>query len=98
MDRSVTLAGHYSQSVVGCGTECWRSWVVDRRTGAIIDVPYSDNEAELIDDVRGRRDSDVVEVIYGPSGGTASECRARSFRLRGTRFRALGGYSPVRCP
>src|SRR4051812_18248452 len=52
-DRGVTLAGHYSQSVVGCGTECWANWVIDRWTGAIIDVPYSDNEAELIDDVRG---------------------------------------------
>jgi hypothetical protein len=98
MDRSVTLAGHYSQSVVGCGTECWRSWVVDRRTGAIIDVPYSDSEGELIADVRGRRESDLVEVIYVPGGEATGACRARNYRLRGTRFAALGGYFPARCP
>ena len=98
MDRGVTLAGHYSQSVVGCGTECWSNWVVDRRTGAIIDVPYSGNEAELIEDVQGRRDSDVVEVIYAPRGQATGPCRARNFRLRGTGFTALGGYFPVPCP
>jgi hypothetical protein len=98
MDRGITLAGHYSQSIVGCGTECWSNWVVDRRTGAIIDVPYSGNEAELIEDVQGRRDSDVVQVIYAPRGEATGPCRARNFRLRGTRFTELGGYFPVRCP
>jgi len=98
MDRGVTLAGHYSQSVVGCGTECWSNWVVDRRTGAIIGVPDSDSDAELIDDVQGRRDSDVVEMIYAPRGDATGPCRARNFRLRGTRFTALGGYFPVPCP
>jgi hypothetical protein len=98
MDPAITLAGHYSQAIVGCGTECWRSWVVDRRTGAIIDVPLSDGEAELIADVRGRRDSDVVEVIYVPRDEATGGCRARNFRLRGTRFTALGGYFPAHCP
>ena len=98
MDRGVTLAGHYSQSIVGCGTECWSNWVVDRRTGAIIHVPYSGDEAELIEDVQGRRDSDVVEVIYAPRGEATGPCRARNFRLRGNKFTAMGGYFPVPCP
>ena len=98
MDRSVTLAGHYSRSVVPCGTECWSTMVVDRRTGAIIDVPDSNNEAELVVDVRGRRNSDVVEVIYGRAVERIATCRARSFRLRGTRFTPIGGYSSARCP
>lgn len=98
MDRTVTIAGHYSQSVVGCGTECWASWVVDRRTGAIIDVPASSSDVELVYDVRGRRDTNMVEVIYGPRGEATRGCRARTYRLRGTRFTAIGGYSPVRCP
>jgi len=98
MDRSVTLAGHYSRSVVPCGTECWSATVVDRRTGAIIDVPESNNQTELIVDVRGRRDSDVVEVIYGRTVERTATCRARSFRLRGTRFTAIGRYSSARCP
>ena len=98
MEPNITIAGHYSQSVIGCGTACWSSWLVDRRTGAIIALPSSDSDTELIDNVRGSVNSDVVEVIYGATAGATDRCRARSFRLIGTRFTPLGGYSPIRCP
>jgi hypothetical protein len=99
-ERSVTIAGHYSQSIVGCGTGCVSFWIVDRRTGAIIDLPSGARDAEFVYDVRGRRDSDIIRVIFGtnPANDPTGVCRARSFRLRGTRFIAAGGISPARCP
>jgi hypothetical protein len=96
-DRTVTISGHYSQSAVGCGTGCMSFWIVDRRTGAIIEAPPSSREIEIVDDVRGRMDSDIVEIIYGRRDGVGN-CRARNYRLRGTRFTVLGGYFPTPCP
>jgi hypothetical protein len=100
MDRDVTLAGHYSQSVVGCGTGCISFWIVDRRTGAILGLPPGSREAEFVYEVRGRRDSDIIQVIFGssPTHEETAHCRARSFRLRGTRFTAMGDFSRARCP
>jgi len=99
-EPQATIAGHYSQAIVNCGTGCTVSWIVDRHTGAIIKVPLSSIGTEVVDDVRGRLDSDHVEVIYGPNPahGLTGPCRARSFRLRGTRFTAISGFSPARCP
>src|SRR4051812_24908111 len=99
-ERRVTLAGHYSQSIVGCGTGCVSFWIVDRRTGAIIDLPPGARDAEFVYDVRGRRDSDIIRVIFGtnPANDPTGVCRARSFRLRNTRFIAVGEFSPARCP
>jgi hypothetical protein len=96
----ITIAWHYSQAIVNCGTGCTVSWIVDRRTGAIIKVPLSSIDTEVVEDVRGRRDSERVEVIYGPDPNLDSTgpCRARSFRLHGTRFTPIGGFSPARCP
>jgi hypothetical protein len=100
-DRGVTLAGHYSQSIVGCGTGCISFWIVDRRTGATMDLPPGSRDAEFVYDVRGRRDSDIIQVIFGSSpthDELSSHCAARSYRLRGTRFTALGGFSRAPCP
>jgi hypothetical protein len=98
-EPQATIAGHYSLATVNCGTGCTVSWIVDRRTGAIIRVPLS-SIAMAVVDVRGRRDSDRVDVIYGPtpSLGRAGPCRARGFRLHGSRFTPIGRYSPARCP
>ena len=99
-ERRVTLAGHYSRSIVSCGTGCMSLWIVDRRTGAIIDLPAGTRDADFPYNVRGRMDSDIVQVIFGtnPVYDPTGVCRARSFRLRGTRFIAVGGFSPARCP
>ena len=99
MEPRVTIAGHYSQAIVNCGTGCTVFWIVDRRTGAIVEVPPSSIDTEAVDDVHGRRDSDRVVVIYGPNPalGLTGPCRARSFRLHGTRFTAISGYSPAHC-
>jgi len=99
-EPAATVAGHYSQAIVNCGIGCTVFWMVDRRTGAIIAVPPGSSDTEAVYDVRGRRDSDRVEVLYGPNPalGLAGECRARAFRLRGTQFTALGGFSPAPCP
>src|SRR3954466_11676413 len=51
MERRATLAGHYSQSVVGCGAGCVSFWIVDRRAGAIIDLPLGARDAEFVYDV-----------------------------------------------
>ena len=99
-EPGVTLAGHYSRSIIACGTGCVSYWIVDRRTGAIMDLPRGARDAEYVYDVRGRRDSEVVRVIYGsnPTYDTDALCKARSFRLRGTRFTPIGGFSRARCP
>lgn len=100
MEPGVTLAGHYSQSVIACGTGCISYWIVDRRTGAIMDLPPGARDAEYVYDVQGRRNSEVVRVIYGssPTHDLDAVCKARSFRLRGTRFTPIGGFSRARCP
>jgi hypothetical protein len=99
MEPRVTLAGHYSQAIVNCGTGCTIFWIVDRRTGAIIEVPLSSIRTEAVGDVRGRIDSDRVEVVYGPNPalGLTGPCRARSFRLRGIRFTPISRFSPAPC-
>src|SRR6185437_10706561 len=38
-EGGVTLAGHYSRSIIACGTGCISYWIVDRRTGAIMELP-----------------------------------------------------------
>lgn len=100
MERSVTLAGHYSQSVVSCGIGCISFWIVDRRTGAVLDLPRGARDAQYVEDVRGRRESDIIRVIFGssPTHDRPARCRSRSYRLRDTRFTAIGGFSPVPCP
>jgi hypothetical protein len=99
-EREVTLAGHYSQSIVSCGIGCLSFWIVDRRTGAIMDLPPGPADAEFVYEVRGRRESDIIHVIFGssPTHDAPAHCWARSYRLRGTRFTALGGFSRARCP
>jgi hypothetical protein len=99
-DPGVTLAGHYSQSVVACGIGCISFWIVDRRTGAILDLPPGPRDAEYVYEVRGSRDSDIIQVIFGssPTHEDTAHCTARSFRLRGTRFAALSGFSRAPCP
>jgi len=97
----VTLAGHYSQAIIACGTGCISFWIVDRRTGAIIDLPPGSRDAEYVYEVRGHRDNDIIQVIFGSSpvhDQMSAHCVARSYRLRGTRFTALGGFSRAPCP
>ena len=99
-ERRATIAGRYSQSIISCGLGCLSFWIVDRRTGAIMDLPSGPRGAEYVYEVRGRADSDLIQVIYGssPSHERDAVCRARSFRLHGTRITAISGFSPARCP
>jgi len=99
-ERRATIAGRYSQSIISCGIGCESFWIVDRRTGAIMDLPPGSRDAEFVYEVRGRADSNVIQVVYGssPTHESTAVCRARSFRLTGTRFAALSGFSPARCP
>ena len=97
-DPEAHIAGRYSTAIVSCGTGCTAFWIVDRRTGAIIDVPESLDEADTVLDIQGRADSDVVRVFYDRPEGSEAGCRARDFRLSESSLVRLGELSPVPCP
>ena len=96
-DATATINGHYSQSVVSCGTACVSFWIIDRNTGAIIDVPGGSDDTEMIDWVQGRLDSDVITVIYGSRIDSSAPCRSQDFRLSGNAFSMVGESSPSPC-
>ena len=96
-DPEADMAGRYSKAIVSCGTGCTSFWIIDRRTGAILEVPESSNAGDSVDDIRGRKDSDVVRVIYSSSDNSGATCRAQDFRLTGTVFVKLGELAPLAC-
>jgi hypothetical protein len=97
-DPEADIAGRYSQAVVSCGTGCVAFWIIDRRTGAILDVPASSNADDSILAVQARKDSELVRVIYESSADSGTTCRAQDFRLSGALFVNTGELSPVACP
>jgi hypothetical protein len=97
-DPVADIAGGYSRAVVSCGTGCTAFWIIDRRTGAIIDAPESSNAADTVLDIQGRTDSNVVRILYDSPDGSGAICRARDFRLSETTLVPLGELSPVACP
>jgi hypothetical protein len=97
-EPKVTIDGHYSQAIVPCGTNCTAFWIVDGNTGAIIGIPESPAQNDVVYDVQGRRDSNVVKVTYGAGDGSTDACRAQSFRLIGTKLKAMGEPFSAPCP
>lgn len=96
-DPEADIAGRYSKAMVSCGTGCTAFWIIDRRTGAILQVPESSNAGDSVDDIQGRKDSDLVRVIYSSSDNSGATCRAQDFRLTGTVFVKLGELAPLAC-
>jgi hypothetical protein len=99
----VTINGHYSLSMVSCGIACMSYWIVDRNTGAVIDVPArSDSteteEIEIVRDIHGRLDSDVIRITYGSMDSLTDNCRYQDFRLSGHTLLPTGRSSPIACP
>lgn len=97
-DPEADIAGRYSKAMVSCGTGCTAFWIIDRRTGAILQVPESSNAGDSVDDIQGRKDSDLVRVIYSSSDNSGATCRAQDFRLTGTVFVKMGELAPLACP
>jgi hypothetical protein len=98
MAKNVDFNGHYSSSVVSCGTECVSFWFVDRRTGAVVAAPESPLKNEFIQDVTSKPDSDVVVVTYGPMDPEAAKCVAQPYRWNGIAFVIAGKRSTAKCP
>lgn len=96
-DAEVTINGHYSQAAVPCGTGCISYWIIDRRTGAIMDLPSGLTDTDVIYDVKGQIGSDIVEVTYGPVGLSSDACSVQKFKLTGTTFKGIGEVAPATC-
>ena len=102
-EPTATMNGHYSLAMVSCGTACMSYWIVDRHTGAVIDVPGRSDESgtgdiEMIYDVRGRLDSDMIRISYHPMDNPTDSCWSQDFRLSGNTLSPTGGSFRVPCP
>lgn len=98
MDKNITFNGHFSQSYVSCGVACGTYFFVDRWTGGVVVAPEGSPPNEMTWDIEARRTSDVIKVTFGPSDGIGPNCSTQHFRLKGHRFVAIDGRTPIRCP
>jgi hypothetical protein len=99
MTAEIDFAGHYSTAVISCGTACVTYFFVDRNSGDVI--AYDDDaetSARMIWDIRTRRDSDILTVLYGDRDDTGAPCSSRAFRWTGSGFERLGDFRPAPCP
>lgn len=97
-DRAITFNGHFSLAYVSCGIACGSYWIVDRRTGGVALVPELWAANEMTWDVKAKRTSDIITVIYGPRDSVDAKCVAQRFRWIGKRFAAIGKRTPATCP
>ena len=97
-EPAITIDGHYSRAIVPCGTECTAFWIIDRDTGAVIDVPEMANGQEVPYDLKGNKNSDIVEVTYGSRFGSSDNCVVRTYRLAGVTMTPLTRAVPTSCP
>jgi hypothetical protein len=89
---------HISLTFVPCGIGCGSFWLVDRRTGGVIEVPTIAAADQDTWDVVVKPDSDTITVFYGPRDPVDARCSARQFRWTGSKFVALTKLAPAKCP
>jgi hypothetical protein len=103
-EPGVTINGHYSLSMVSCGLACMSYWIVDRNTGAVIDVPGRPDKGEtgdieIIYDIQSRLDSDAVRIVYGPMDTLSNDsCWSHDFQLGRNTLSSTGASARIACP
>jgi len=98
MEKGITFNGHFSQSYVSCGLACGTYFFVGRWTGAVVTAPEGNPPSEMTWEVAANRNSDVIEVTFGPMDGVGPGCTEQHFRLSGHKFIAIDRRSVIRCP
>lgn len=98
MENGITFNGHFSQSYVSCGLACGTYFFVDRWTGGVVVAPEGSPPSEMTWDIAAKRNSDVIEVTFGPMDGVGPRCTKQHFRLSGHKFVAIDRRSQIPCP
>ncbi len=95
------FAGSFALVQFGCGTDCTMGYVVDLRSGHVIDLPAGGEEdPDMQISVRSNSRLMVVMTQAGGMDQTTSQCIRRLFRFDDERFLPLPGEEVVSgtCP
>jgi len=108
-EKGPNFAGHYTVAEWGCGTECVDAAMIDAKTGAVLDLPFSfltwgpgsfedgakwpGDDFEPIAHQKGSR----LLIVRGCEDDKRSNCGAFYYEWMGKQFRLLKrlGYQPA---